>query len=179
MKPLLHILSGTLFSSFLLAQQPLASPRDSTQIDLNGKRIFIDYGAPSKRGREIFGSLVPYTRWWRTGANEATSLKTDFDLLVGDTVLPKGAYTLYTLPSEKQWKLIINNQTGQWGTVYVPEMDFVRAPMKMKKLRDVVERMKITLEKNGENSVMLKIEWDRLLVWAEFKIVNGKQNGTK
>jgi hypothetical protein len=179
MKSFLIILTGILASGSSLAQQPLLSPRDSTQIVFNGKRIFIDYGAPSKRGREIFGSLVPYTRWWRTGANEATSFRTDFDLLVGDTVLPKGAYTLYTLPSEKQWKLIINNQTGQWGTVYVPEMDFLRVPMKIKKVGDVAERMKITLERKNDNGATLKIRWDRLLVWADFKIINGKKNGTK
>ena len=160
-----------------VAQQPLLSPRDSTQIVFNGKRIFIDYGAPSKRGREIFGALVPYTRWWRTGANEATSFKTDVDLTVGDTLLPKGEYTLYTLPSETQWKLIINKQTGQWGTVYNHDMDVVRVPMKMKWQSNVVERMKMSLVRNGNGVVQLKIRWDKLLVWAEFKLRNGTVNG--
>jgi len=152
------------------AQQPLLSPRDSTQVSFNGKRIFIDYGKPSMRGRKIMGELVPYTRWWRTGANEATSFKTDFDLLLGDSLVPKGNYTLYTLPSEATWKLIINKQTGQWGTVYNQELDFYRLPLKKRMLKQPLDKLDISLLKNGNGGGTLRIAWETTELTIPFRI---------
>ncbi len=171
------------------AQQPVLSPRDSVQVRFNGKparqggstaaggRIYIDYGRPSMRGRVIMGGLVPYHRWWRTGANEATSFVTDFDLRLGDTVVPKGAYTLYTMPSAKQWKLMINRQTGQWGTVYDASLDLVRVPMKKKTLREPVEKFTILLEKTGQRSGVLRLRWEKTEVYVPFTVLpNGTQS---
>lgn len=142
-------------------QQPILSPRDSASLMLNGTTIFIDYGRPSMRGRVIMGGLVPYNRWWRTGANEATSFRVDADVRVGDSLIPKGSYTLYTLPSEKQWKLIINRQTGQWGTTYNPDLDIVRIPMKKRILGKAVEKFTIRLDKAGNRSCALKLIWEK------------------
>jgi hypothetical protein len=165
------------------AQQPILSPRDSVQIRFNGKparqngpsetggRIFIDYGRPSMRGRVIMGGLVPYNKWWRTGANEATSFITDMDLRLGDTVVPKGAYTLYTLPSAKEWKLMINRQTGQWGTVYDPSLDLVRLPMKKRTLKAPVEKFTILLERSGPRSGVLRMRWERTEVYVPFTVL--------
>ena len=83
------------------------------------------------RGRKIFGGLVPYDQVWRTGANAATSLKTDVDLTIGGANVPAGSYTLYTLPGMNSWKLIINKQTGQWGTEYSEGQDLARVDMKV------------------------------------------------
>ncbi|HYR08943.1 MAG TPA: DUF2911 domain-containing protein, partial [Longimicrobium sp.] len=96
--------------------QALPSPRDTTEARVADARIYVDYGRPSMRGRPIMGALVPYGQVWRTGANEATTLVTDRALRVGGTDVPAGTYTLYTLPGESAWQLIINRQTGQWGT---------------------------------------------------------------
>ena len=83
------------------------------------------------RDRKIFGGLVPYGQVWRTGANSATSLKTDVDLTIGGAPVPAGSYTLYTIPTETGWKLIINKQTGQWGTDYDEKQDLARVDMKV------------------------------------------------
>src|SRR5437868_8130128 len=71
----------------------------------DGKKVTIEYSRPAAKGREIYGGLVPYDQVWRTGANEATSLKTDADLVIGGTTIPAGSYTLFTLPSKSSWKL--------------------------------------------------------------------------
>ncbi len=160
----------------LSAQQPLLSPRDSTEVIIAGKRIKIDYGRPSMRGRKIMGELVPYNRWWRTGANEATGFVTEADLEIAGVLVPKGSYTLYTLPSETEWKLIINKQTGQWGTVYNPELDLARIPMKLQKLRRPLEKLTITLRKGKNNSGTLTIAWERTSVSVPFKVKNNSNS---
>jgi hypothetical protein len=160
------------------SQKPLLSPRDSVQITYNGNRIFIDYGRPSIRGRVIMGGLVPYNEWWRTGANEATSFKIDSDLLVADSLVPAGEYTLYTLPSEKQWKLIINRQTGQWGTVYNRNLDLFRLPMAKRTLRDTVQMFTIDLNRSGSSSGILRLRWETTEVEVPFKVLGPRHQPT-
>lgn len=147
-------------------QQPL-SPRKSAEVMLNGKKISVDYGAPSVRGRKIFGELVPFNKVWRFGANKATHFTTEADLAIGGVAVPKGTYTLYILPSETGWKLIINKQTGQWGTVYDEKQDLARIDMKSEKTKAPVETLAITLTQSG-NSVTLKAEWENSSAWATF-----------
>jgi len=173
------ILTAALFWQGAVAQQPILSPRDSTEVRFNGRRVYIDYGSPSMRGRKIFGGLRPFNVWWRTGANEATSFVTDANLLMGDSVVPKGEYTLYTLPSETKWTLMINKETGQWGTVYHPEYDLLRLPLKKRTLKEPVEKLKIVLEKVDLTSGVLKISWETTEVWIDFKMKNNKKNGQK
>ena len=159
------------------AQQPILSPRDSVEIIINGKKISVNYGRPSARGRKIMGGLVPYNRWWRTGANEATAFVTETDLLLGDSLIPKGSYTIYTMPSDKQWKIMINKQTGQWGTVYTPELDMLRLPLKKKMLKDPVEKFVITLEKSGNGSGVMKLTWEKTQLSINFKVLKENKNG--
>ncbi len=137
------------------------SPRDSVEIMLGGKKITVNYSRPSARGRRIVGGLVPYDRVWRTGANEATKFVTEADLEVGGLVVPKGSYTLYTLPSRGQWKLIINKQTGQWGTEYSSQRDLARIKLEKKRLTNPVEKFTIALEHAPAGTVILKIEWEK------------------
>src|SRR5437016_2259216 len=94
------------------------SPHESSTATVDGARITITYGRPSMRGRKIYGSLVPYDRVWMPGADEATKFQTSVPLQFGNFKLPAGAYTLYTLPGENKWTLIINKRTGQFHTVY-------------------------------------------------------------
>ena len=152
-----------LFSSLAVAQQkPLLSPRRSAEHTFaNGKKVTIDYGAPSVRGRKIMGDLVPYGKVWRTGANEATGLVTDTDLMVGGTRVPAGKYTIYTLPGENNWQLIINKQTGQWGTEYNQAQDLARIPMNVEPLNSPVEQMTFSFEKTGPDSANLVLEWEK------------------
>ena len=137
------------------------SPRDSTEIKLGGKEIMVTYSRPSARGRKIVGGLVPYNKVWRTGANEATTFITQADLEVGGMVVRRGTYTLYTLPTKSQWKLIINKQTGQWGTEYDSKRDLARMKLEKKPLKNPVEKFTIALERGPEGTGILKIEWEK------------------
>jgi hypothetical protein len=146
------------------------SPRDSAELILNGKHLSVDYGRPSMRGRKIMGSVVPYGKVWRTGANAATGFTTQADLILGNIKLPHGSYTLYSLPSSKQWKLIINKQTGQWGTVYNEKLDVARIPLKKKTLAHVAEKFTITLERTSDKSGMMKLAWEKTQLSVDFQI---------
>jgi hypothetical protein len=147
--------------------QPL-SPRDTARLEIAaGKRVYVDYGRPSMRGRRIVGELVPYGRVWRTGANAATTLVTETDLRIGEALVPRGTYTLYTLPTAQGWTLIINRQTGQWGTQYEASRDLVRIPMRTTRLAQPVEKFTIALERGtarGTGTLAMAWENTRLTV---------------
>lgn len=149
-------------------QRQRPSPADTAELSLDGKTIKIAYSRPSMRGRKIMGELVPFGQVWRTGANEATSLTTEADLMFGNVAVPKGAYTIYTLPSASGWKLIINKQTGQWGTEYNESQDLARIDMTVKQLSSPVEQFTITLEK-ADGGGMLKLEWENTSASVGFK----------
>lgn len=127
------------------AQQTRLSPRDSIAVSVDGKEISVAWGSPSVRGREIFGGLVPWGEVWRTGANEATALRTETDLEIGGHLIPAGNYTLYTIPERESWTLIVNTQTDQWGTTYNASQDLVRVPMQVDALDTTVEQFAILL----------------------------------
>jgi Protein of unknown function (DUF2911) len=158
------------FLTQAFAQKPIVSPRDSVKMNFNGKIIAINYGKPSMLGRKIFGGFVPYYKVWRTGAGAATVLTTEADLEVDGAVVPRGAYSIYTLPSEDRWKLIINKQTGQWGTTYLPQLDLARIDLTVKKLRMPVEECTFKLEKNAPGSGTLRIEWENTSLSVPFHI---------
>jgi hypothetical protein len=113
------------------------------------------------KGRKIMGELVPYGKVWRTGANEATTLTTEGDIDIGGAKVPAGTYTLYTLPSEGTWKLIINKQTGQWGTVYNQDQDLARVDMTKEEIVVPVEQFVIALDQDNNNSADLSMEWEK------------------
>src|SRR5215471_4525090 len=130
------------------------SPSADTSMKVGGQDVTIEYNAPSARGRKVERGLIPYGEVWRLGADSATTLTTNTNLKIGDLSVPKGVYTLYIAASEGGWKLVVNKQTGQWGTEYNQAQDLGRVPLKLTKLSQPVEKLKISLE-NG----MLNIEW--------------------
>ena len=135
------------------AKKPLSPPQE-VKYSAGSKQVTINYSAPSKRGRPIMGSLVPYGKVWRTGANAATTLTTETDLMIGSLHVPAGKYTLYTSPGEKEWTLIVNKQTGQWGTNYDEKQDVGRVKMKVTRLDKPVEQFAIAVDKN------LTLSWE-------------------
>ncbi len=137
-----------------------ASPAGTAEVTLDGKTIVIAYSRPYMKGRKIMGGLVPYGRVWRTGADDATSLKTPVDLEIGGTKVPAGSYTLYSLPSEDGWKLIINKQTGQWGTEYDESQDLARVDMKKSALPSPLEQFTISFVKKDAKAAELILEWE-------------------
>lgn len=143
------------------AVRPLGqlSTRDTTRARVGDADVWVDYGRPHKRGREIFGSVVPWDQVWRTGANAATQFSTSADLIVGETEVPAGTYTVWTLPSKSGWKLILNKQAGQWGTEYHPDQDLARIDLKSDTLMEPVETLTITIAPRADGA-QLQIDWD-------------------
>jgi len=158
-----------------MAQQPpqdkskRPSPPGTAEVTLKNKEITIDYSRPSLKGRKVGQELAPYGKVWRTGANEATALNTAIDLNIGGAKVPAGKYTLYTLPSEGTWKLIINKQTGQWGTQYDESQDLARVDMKKTSLPQSVEQFTISFDKKDENTANLNLDWENTRVSVEIK----------
>jgi hypothetical protein len=151
------------------AKQPLSPPGEASVKFDDGKTVTIKYSRPSVRGRKIFGELVPYDKVWRTGANAATSLSTDADLIIGTTKVPAGNYTLYTLPDKNGWKLIINKQTGQSGTQYDESQDLTRVDMNVSQLPSPVEQFTISLDKTGPDAATLKMQWENTAASVNIK----------
>lgn len=141
-------------------QQAIASPRDTARMEVGGARVLVDYGRPYMRGRKIVGGLVPYGKVWRTGANAATTLVAGADLRIGDTEVPRGTYTLYTLPTAEGWQLIVNRQTGQWGTQYDASQDLARIPMRVTRLRSPVEQFTIALVPGANGRGEMALTWE-------------------
>jgi hypothetical protein len=136
------------------------SPPDTVRATLGTASVEIAYSRPFKRGRTIFGSnIVPWNVVWRTGANAATQLTTSADLMIGNTVVPAGKYTLWTLPTPTGAKLIINSQTGQWGTDYDMSKDFARVDVVQTILTKPVEEFTFAIVPQGSGTV-LKYSWD-------------------
>jgi len=150
-------------------QKPLSPPAD-TAVTIDGKNITIKYSAPSMRGRQIFGGLVPHGKVWRAGANAATALHTDADLDIGGLAVPKGDYTLFVLPEAEQWTLIVSKETGQWGTAYKPDNDLGRVKMQVSKAATPVETFKITLSSAGAKAGKLQMEWENSIATVPFTV---------
>jgi hypothetical protein len=162
-KSLALSLSILFLAAVVSAQEPKKplSPPAKAWVKLGGKSITIDYSAPSKRDRKIMGGLVPYGKVWRTGANAATTLTTEGDIMIGTLHVPAGTYSLYTIPNEKEWTLIVNKQTGQSGTVYDEKQDLGRVALKLRPAKKMVETFKIDLRANNAKSGTLCFQWEK------------------
>ena len=150
-----------------------ASPPANTSVTINGKTIAIKYSAPSMRGRKIFngtGALQLDNTIWRAGANEATAFHTDADLDIGGLAVPKGDYTLFVWLDPQQWKLVVNKQTGQFGTEYHQEQDLGRVAMTMSKPPAPIETYKMTLSSGGGNKGKLQLEWENVIASVPFTV---------
>ena len=151
------------------------SPAAEASVSIGGKAINIKYGAPSVRGRKIFGEGGKISQdgtypVWRTGANSATKFHTDAALDIQGLKVPAGDYTIYTQVDGNPWHLIISKQTGQWGTVYKKDMDLGHVKMTMSKPASLVEVFKITLSAAGAKGGKLQLEWENTVASVDFKV---------
>lgn len=138
----------------------MLSPRDTARATFGSAQIFVDYGRPSARGRQIFAANgILNDTLWRTGANAATQLSTSAPIRIGGQDVPAGKYTLWTVAVPGRYQLVVNRQTGQWGTVYDPKQDLVRVPLTMTPLAEHVERFTIVLDPGAGGSGMLRLRW--------------------
>lgn len=135
------------------------SPPMSSEFKVGSANVKINYSAPSVKGREIWGKLVPYGQVWRTGANEATIFETDADIKVEGQTLPKGKYGLFTIPGESEWVIIFNKKAEQWGAYDYKEGDDVLRVKVRAAAGDMQEQLKI---EGSSNSV--SIAWEKVKV---------------
>ena len=144
---------------------------DSIMAMLNNASFKIVYSRPKVRGRTIFGAVVPYDRFWRTGANAATRLVTDHTLVFGDKELPAGTYSIWTLPSQSGWTMMFNSQANIWGTEYNPAFDVLRVPMQSEQIPDLVEEFTIEV-KPARGGGLFNVIWEKTKASAQFRVKN-------
>jgi hypothetical protein len=179
----LVIAAVILSASPLVAQQKRVSPHETISAVIDGNRVTVVYGRPYTKdpgtgeNRKIWGGLVPYGKIWRTGADEATLFITQKPVVIGETTIPAGAFTLWTLPNEDGTaKLIINKQIGQWGVgrdpkqAYDEALDVARIDLKRDALDKPVDQFTIVVEKNPSGGGMLKMLWENTLFSAPFTV---------
>ena len=177
LKSILTIAAIAVSTLPLMAQQKRVSPHETVSAVIDGNRITVVYGRPytkdpkSGEARKIWGGLVPHGKVWRTGADEATTLTTQKPIVFGDTTIPAGAYTLYTLPQEDgSAKLIVNKQLGQWGTQYDEKQDLARIDLKKDALEKPLDQLAIAVAKNPSGGGVLKIMWEDTQYSASFTV---------
>ena len=156
-------------ASLIFALSPAfgqTSPPETATGKIGNATLVIKYCAPSVRGRQIFGEggkvmQDPTAPIWRAGANDATALHTDANVTVGGLAVPKGDYTLYVnVKDPDAWELVINKQTGQWGTKYDASMDLGRVKMNMSKPPASIEMLKYTISSTGGNKGTITLAWE-------------------
>jgi Protein of unknown function (DUF2911) len=151
--------------------QRYTSPPASAAVRIVGKQIKVDYYAPSMHGRKIMGNLVPYGRVWCPGANVATGLTTEAELQIGSLKLPKGTWSIWAIPGEKEWTLVVNKQSGQHHLDYDPAEDFGRTKMSLKTLTAPVETFRIELSANRGNNGTLSLIWENTEAFIPFTVL--------
>ena len=167
-KIMLLALPAMLITSITWAQK--ASPATEASGKVNGANITIKYSAPSVRSRTIWGGLVPYDKVWRAGANEATIFETDKDIQVDGKALHAGKYSLYAIPGQKEWTIIFNSATGQWGvtrggeTTEDPAKDVLRVKAKPVKVAAMQEKLSYDIMPKG-----FALRWENLEVPVSIK----------
>lgn len=169
------ILSVT-FSSSIYAQEavkPRLSPAAIINMRYKDAYVKISYCQPHKRGREIFGNVVPYGQVWRTGANEASEITLTHDILLNSILLKAGTYSIFTIPDKIKWTIIINKDVGLWGAYnYNPKMDVVRFDVPVQELSDVVYEP-FTMEFNQRNDQAdLNMMWDKTKITIPIRFIN-------
>jgi hypothetical protein len=134
------------------------SPHVRTEWTVDGAAISIEYGRPYLKGRTIGKTVAPLGQVWRAGADEATTLKIDKALKFGTLAVPAGTYTLWVVPGDNDWQLVISKATGQWGTQYRDGEDLGRVPMTVGKAKAPAEQLTYAIDDTPKGAT-LRIEW--------------------
>ena len=170
---------GSVVATSVLAQTPqgprISAPAASPASTLKQKFGFTDveivYARPSMRGRKIFGALLPFGEVWRTGANTATKVTFSTPVKIGGTELPAGSYALYSIPDAREWTVIFNKVTGEWGAYsYKQENDALRMKAKPVALTVPVETFTIDINDITTESATLNLEWETTRVPVKLEV---------
>lgn len=160
---------------------PRLSPKDTVEFKLNDLELEVFYNRPSKKGRDVFGALVPYDKVWRTGANEATTFETNKNLMINGIYLPLGKYTLWTVPKDSIWKVIFNKKQYPWGVdeelnpMWDPNYDILEIEVPVETLNTVVEQFTIAFD-NSTDNLKLTMAWDQTKIAVPLKVLKDQTN---
>ena len=150
------------------------SPKDTVKFELNDLKLKVFYNRPLKKGRVVFGALVPFNEVWRTGANEATTFETNQSLTVNGSLIPAGKYTLWTVPKDSTWTVIFNSKQYSWGVnsemkpMWDPNYDVADIEVPVEKLNTTVEQFTIAFD-NSTDSLSLTMAWDDVKIAVPLK----------
>lgn len=150
------------------------SPEDTSVYSEGSLEMEVVYNRPNKKGRVIFGELVPYGEVWRTGANEATTFSTNKNIFVDGSELKEGTYTLWTIPQKDSWKVIFNSKMYPWGinldkvASREPDFDALVLEVPTYKLQDTLEQFSIYFEKSND-LILLNLAWEATKVVVPIK----------
>ncbi len=139
------------------------SPEEKLTFNNDGLEVKVVYCRPYKKDREIFGKLIPYGEVWRTGANAATIVSFNRNVTIAGKSVVAGEYTLWTIPNENNWTVILNKETGQWGTNYDENEDLLRVDISAEEVNSLVEQFTITLTK-ADTGIDMNLSWDNTRV---------------
>ncbi len=169
------VIVGFIGRSIIRSSTKKHSPEQTITHTSKDATFTVFYNRPYKKGRTIFGDLVPYGKVWRTGANEATTFTTSKDILVDGTILKSGTYTLWTIPNKDSWKIIFNGHQYDWGVGVIdgspsrdPEYDVLTLEVPVHPLLNIVEQFSIYFEEANDFSIMY-LAWDRTTVAVPLK----------
>ncbi|MFD1064109.1 DUF2911 domain-containing protein [Winogradskyella litorisediminis] len=174
------LIYSVFFGSLKTVIWPL-SPKDTAAIELNDLKLKVEYNRPSKRDRDVFGALVPFDQVWRTGANEATTFKTNKDLIIQGMLLPKGNYTLWTVPMKDSWKVMFNSGQYQWGVdetmkpMWNPNYDVIELEVPSENLENTVEKFTIAFD-NTTGDLKLTLAWDQTKIEVPIDVAPTPEN---
>ena len=161
-------ISVSAYSQFTL---PAASPRQKVEQQFSMSKITVDYGRPGVKGRKIFGDLVPFGKVWRVGANSSTKITFEQSVNFGGKSVSAGTYGLFVIPTEKEWKVILNKDSQQWGAYTFDEkLNVVDVTLPVQKLAEKQEWFEIELNPVDDNAVNLVMKWDFTKVELPLKI---------
>lgn len=146
------------------------SVRDTVRAAVGSAELTVDYSRPLARGRTLLGDVIPYGRIWRTGANAATQFSTSVPIAIGGLSLPAGTYTLFTLPRADGADLVVNAQTGQWGTQYSRARNVGTVPLRVATASDTVERFTIGVGATAPQRGKLTLAWGTFRWEAEIVV---------
>lgn len=166
----LLIISGFIGNAVAQFQTPRPSPKASLSQTVGLTDVSITYNRPGVKGRVIWGELVPYNQVWRTGANEATIFSISDDVMVEGQKLPKGNYSLHTLPTATEWTIIFNKVANQWGSYnYNEAEDALRVKVKPM-ASSHVERMQFTFDDVTDSTANIVLAWEKVKVPVTLKV---------
>ncbi|MDC7999296.1 DUF2911 domain-containing protein [Gilvibacter sediminis] len=177
---LMRILGGVLLlialfyfviGPIMRSQTKKYSPEQTITFNQGNLHVDVFYCSPAKKGRDIFGGLVPYGEVWRTGANEATTFEADEDIRINGQTLPAGKYSLWTIPNEDKWTIIFNSKMYGWGVKFLnakasrnPNYDVLVTEVPISKSITAMEQFTINFTENGPNSMVMILAWDDVVV---------------